>query len=513
MQLEESRQTLTISKNSQKPQWWRGLVGPAIAVLIFFLSLYFLSGAYFTKGISDGDVMAQTAVALARNHSVELPPNPGLPQIVAGKNNQYFSKYGLGQPLLAAALYKVGGYFARFTMPQADSNIIGHFFIMLLPVLATALTVWLVFLWGRALYNSIPVGLGLALLYGLGTAAWPYSRYFFSEPLFTLCTFGAAYALWQAKHTPKISARSRYCWLALSGLLLGYSLMTKISGLVLFPAYLFYLFTLLDSQLSLPDFRNFSFLTHSSKLKTQNFLSFLAGLVPALLIILLHNYIRFGSPFNNGYDGEAFSTPIWKGLTGLLFSPGKSIFVYSPVLLALPFAVTAFGGRFKFEAILIGMISLITLLYYSVWWAWEGGWCWGPRFLVPLLPFLVLPLGVLFQKSRVWTGILFMILLPLGIIVQMLGVAIDFNTYMSVVGNNPDAYVWNPADSPILKHWQQFGYGAYNQIRALTLDQLGFKRNIGLILSSLIIFLLVASGTMLCVKYLLEKRKTRQVQP
>ena len=40
-------------------------------------------------------------------------------------------------------------------------------------------------------------------------------------------------------------------------------------------------------------------------------------------------------------------------------------------------------------------ITAITLAQSSFWWIWWGGWGWGPRFLVPLLPFLILPLGVL----------------------------------------------------------------------------------------------------------------------
>lgn len=39
-------------------------------------------------------------------------------------------------------------------------------------------------------------------------------------------------------------------------------------------------------------------------------------------------------------------------------------------------------------------LSLATLLaLYSRWHLWEGGWCWGPRFLVPVIPLLALPIA------------------------------------------------------------------------------------------------------------------------
>ncbi len=508
------------TEEKPRPRRFSSLLSPGLAILLFFVSLYFLTGTYFTKGISDGEVMAQTAVALAQTGSVQLPASPGLPQIVPGKDGRYFSKYGLGQPLLAAGLYKTGQIFSRIAMPSASANIIGHFFIMLLPILATALTVWLLYLWAKDFYGSVKIGLGLALLYGLGTSAWPYTKVFFSEPVFTFCIFGTAFALWRANRTA--SFRTSYLWFAFAGFLLGYSLLTKISGLILLPAYLVYIIQ--SSRFQVPGFK---FQVSSSRFQVQSYLSLiqnskfapkgwsstkiqnlslLFGLLPGLGLILLHNYVRFGNALNNGYDQEAFSTPFWQGLGGLLFSPGKSIFLYSPVLLVLPFALAGFWQKAKAETVLFGLISAITLLYYSFWWAWEGGWCWGPRFLVPLLPFLILPLGVLLQKGRVWVAVLFCGLLPVAIVVQMLGVALDFNTYLASIANNPalapDVYIWSPEASPLLKHWSYFWQSSVNNtIRSLTLDQLGFRPRLGQLITVLMALLFAVSGALLCLRY------------
>ncbi|MEI6043317.1 MAG: hypothetical protein WCS37_02885 [Chloroflexota bacterium] len=511
------------TKKANRLQNWPGrLISPALAVLVFFGSLYFLTGTYFTKGISDGEVMAQTAIALAQQHTVQLPSNPGLPQIIPGKKGRYFSKYGIGQPLMTAGLYLSGQVFSRTAMPKADENIIGHFFIMLLPILATAFTAWLVYLWGQELYQSVRVGLGLALLFGLGTNAWPYTKVFFSEPLFTLCIFGAAFTLWKARRAA--SSGRYYLWVASAGFLLGYSFLTRISGVILLPSYLVYLF--LDFRFWILDEikakiqkqakavkKYYPYTSSVKKLKSKFFFSGLAlllGMLPGLGLILLHNYVRFGNIFNNGYDEEFFTNPLWVGLSGLLLSPGKSLFLYSPVLLALPFAVVGFWRRARAEAILLSLVCGITLLYYSLWWAWEGGWCWGPRFLVPLLPFLILPLGHLLQKHWRWVIVLFGFLLPLAMVVQILGVALDFNTYLATLSNNADSYIWSIEASPLINHWMRLGEPSNNLIRSLTLEQVGFRPFVGHLVTWVGLILFVISGLLLCLSYL---KATKPLNP
>src|SRR6202034_3235494 len=44
-------------------------------------------------------------------------------------------------------------------------------------------------------------------------------------------------------------------------------------------------------------------------------------------------------------------------------------------------------------------IALYYLLLNSSYAVWDGGWSYGPRHLSPALPFLCLPLGVLWTRS------------------------------------------------------------------------------------------------------------------
>jgi hypothetical protein len=121
--------------------------------------------------------------------------------------------------------------------------------------------------------------------------------------------------------------------------------------------------------------------------------------IPLLIgggLLLGYNQVRFGNPFDTGYhfdSGEGFTTPIDQGFWGLIFSPYRGVFWHTPLFFATLFAFVPFLRRHRLEALTVGTLSLVLIGLYSMWWMWWGGFAWGPRFLVPLTPFWVLPLG------------------------------------------------------------------------------------------------------------------------
>ncbi|MGL4650145.1 MAG: hypothetical protein ACRC1H_12100, partial [Caldilineaceae bacterium] len=122
-----------------------------------------------------------------------------------------------------------------------------------------------------------------------------------------------------------------------------------------------------------------------------------------------YNAVRFGNPFDTGYhfdSGEGFTTPIWEGFWGLIFSPYRSVFLHTPLLIASLFAFVPFARRHRLEAAVVGTLSVALVALYSMWWMWWGGYAWGPRFLVPLTPLWVLVLAPVVEGiiSRVSTG-------------------------------------------------------------------------------------------------------------
>ncbi|MCX7016254.1 MAG: hypothetical protein NTW86_27465 [Candidatus Sumerlaeota bacterium] len=115
-------------------------------------------------------------------------------------------------------------------------------------------------------------------------------------------------------------------------------------------------------------------------------LYFAGGAAPGLLFLGYQLVVR-----GAGYgDVPTFATPLAVGLFGLLLSPGKSVFVYSPLLLVAVAGFPAFLRESPRAARLALALTLIFLVVYAQWFAWAGGTCWGPRFLLPLTPLALL---------------------------------------------------------------------------------------------------------------------------
>jgi hypothetical protein len=122
-------------------------------------------------------------------------------------------------------------------------------------------------------------------------------------------------------------------------------------------------------------------------------------LLGCLGFLAFYNWIRFLSPFNFGYGSEGFTSSIIVGLVAELFSPGRSIFFYSPIIIL---AIT--GGRLVFQKNkMIFMVLLAPVVGYilmvALWHNWDGGASWGSRLLTPILPILGLMLAPAIHRS------------------------------------------------------------------------------------------------------------------
>ena len=113
-------------------------------------------------------------------------------------------------------------------------------------------------------------------------------------------------------------------------------------------------------------------------------------------IVLAENTLRRGHPFLTCYEGNhgaqtdlpysgrpGFSYPLGFGLLSLLFSFGKGLVFFAPGLLLswqLRYANLKPDVIRMYKSFLLFILGL--LLVYARWWAWYGGFCWGPRFLL-----------------------------------------------------------------------------------------------------------------------------------
>jgi hypothetical protein len=110
-----------------------------------------------------------------------------------------------------------------------------------------------------------------------------------------------------------------------------------------------------------------------------------AGAIPFLLLILLVNWYRFGSPLLDGHgqDPAIAMEPFRGGIPGLLLSPGKGLLYYAPLCVLALFHQREWRLWTPF---------VLSLVFHGMLHDWTGGTGWGPRFLFTSLPFLLMPL-------------------------------------------------------------------------------------------------------------------------
>ena len=119
----------------------------------------------------------------------------------------------------------------------------------------------------------------------------------------------------------------------------------------------------------------------------------------------LVNYWRFGSftDFGYGSDGTLSRHNEWKGLIGVLASPGAGLIFYFPIAILLPLTLKYMYKENKGLFFLSAYVILVNWLYVGTLPGevfWSGGIAWGPRYLIPVLPFIAIVSGTLFQRMK-----------------------------------------------------------------------------------------------------------------
>lgn len=108
-------------------------------------------------------------------------------------------------------------------------------------------------------------------------------------------------------------------------------------------------------------------------------------------VLLATNWYKFGSPFSSGYtqwseESHPFTTNIGPGVVGLLFSKQGSVFLYFPVFIFALIGWPMFFKRNQRDAQLLIGFGAILFLVTSAFTNWKGSACYGPRYLLPVLP-------------------------------------------------------------------------------------------------------------------------------
>lgn len=383
-------------------------VPPRVPLLLFlfFTLLYGVTMPGYLQ-ISDSEFSLKTAQALVQRGTFELEPDPAKAgYMFIREDGRAFSKFGVGLALIWTPFVALARGIAPITgMP---TEFVTHFVVSTYSIFFGAAGVVVFYLLARAFRVGQRNAVWLTLAFGAGTIIWKYSVYDFSEIAQAGLLAAATYAAW--RNTPRS--------VGVMTVLLSLNVWTKVASAIYVPVFLGYVIAI-----NLRDRR---------AILQRLLISAATGAIFVAALLWL-NWLRFGHPLESGYGGQAamFSEHPLRNAASLLFSWEKGVFFYSPILLFGLLGFPRFLASHRAEAGLFAALILVSLGFHSLYVYYEGGWCWGPRFLVPVTFALFLPAGLLLEHrplSRPWFGAL----LAVSVGVQIVAVLEKDQEYLTL---------------------------------------------------------------------------------
>lgn len=434
------------------------------SIFLFFLVLYLATTAGHIYTI-DSYLNYATTRSMGSYHKLSVPRSM---MTVEGRGGRHYSKLGVGQSLASLPLYYLGGLvetlspgrtafkaYSEYVYIPHDGRLVKSETQTLVRisemdgarVFFTSLTNAFVVAAVCLIFFMLLMGFGVCagtsllgtLVLGFATPFWVYSRDLFGEPLLALSLLGTFYLL-AGPGKPLTRRRA-----ALAGLFSSVGILTRMSFAPVVAIFALYLIV-------------------SSRKKGEGLdlaVRYAAFSLPGLAAVGVLNWVRFRGVFTSGYHtafDKGFSVPLLKGVVYNLFSPYRSIFLYAPPVILFFFGAAYFARKHRARLALILAIVVYVFVLYSRWWAWHGGWCWGPRFYLPVMPLLMLP-GLVYirlaNKRALWLVVA--LLGAAGFLVQLGAVFINYTTaydYWIKIGRLDWAEAGIFLFSPITTHYR-----------------------------------------------------------
>lgn len=243
----------------------------------------------------------------------------------------------------------------------------------------SALSVGTFFLLCRAFNFTQKISTALSMLFGFTTTIWAYSETSLNVVPTTFFVLLGILFYRRFQNNQSITN------LILCGVSLGYGFLTRHDvALLIVPLFVFFLYDL-----------------KKKNDKIKKFFAFVIPTVASYGIYHIINIVRIGTSTvsSSSFGGEG-STPLHLGIFGLLLSPGVGLLIFAPILLTSFFSFPDFYKSHKPESLLFLSFAISFLIFYGSSGYWHGLNAWGARYLLIIVPFLLLPLGASLEKRK-----------------------------------------------------------------------------------------------------------------
>jgi len=274
-----------------------------------------------------------------------------------------------------------------------------------------AISAYLMYEISKLFFKRESTSIFLALALAFSSLLWPFATYFFQHDVSTAFVLLAFYlALKVSTNLRELGGESggldRGGWtrnrifrstetimLASCGFAVAASILVDYVNTLLIPIVFVYLLYAFYGK------------TRISRV----LLVFLSTAFVGVAGVLAYNLMAFGREFTssqNMYDGKGlmadFTTPLYKGLFINFSSPYRGLFLYCPILILAPIGLYfMFRNRSDKSRILFGIAIAVSIVVpYSMWQDVTAGVSFGPRFLIPAIPFIFCPWARSWRETK-----------------------------------------------------------------------------------------------------------------
>jgi hypothetical protein len=377
-------------------------------VFVMAFALYSLTTFQLTGYDLETGAVAEGLVLEGHFADDESSPLP-LKADVLGDDGQYYARTGLLQPLAMAPFYAAGRFVDSTLGPVFHDFPNAYAFLWFFNPFMAALAAVAIFALVLQARRSLKWAATIAALFTVASIAWPYSKIGMETTFMAAILIAVALAAW-ARRSPSVLS-----W-GLTGFATGAAVATKAYSLIAVVPIAILLWPA------------FAALERREQVRLA-----IAVCLPVVVwsgAVGFYNWSRFGDPTEFGYGSTPWTKTAPLNVLGLLFSPGKGLLLYSPLIVlgALGLPRMWREDRSLTLALLTFFLSLTFLSGASIYW---GDEVWGPRYIVPAAWTLLVPIAwwagtALRQKVVVGVACV-------AILVQVLGVATQYVHYTDVV--------------------------------------------------------------------------------
>ncbi|PIY79924.1 MAG: hypothetical protein COY81_00335 [Candidatus Pacebacteria bacterium CG_4_10_14_0_8_um_filter_43_12] len=454
-------------------------------ISLFFFSLFFFM--FFASGMIDSqDGFQYMAIArrLYYDHTFEMPqeqfPNDNIHMSTTDSNGKLYSPTGLGYTLALIPAVIGEDLFLRLAneAPISGFPLSADWPVLLFASMTNAifgaLLVVILYWYLRSYQFTHQTALVLSFLGIVATNLFVYTKHVYPHMMFACFLTAAFFGVRMLVITNK-----RY-WILFAGAAYGVVVLAYNQTYLLPAPFLaLYYFLLRYSVIDNIPASWIAFQKRYKSLRLNNVLKLarklmadlltgIVGFIPFWLLYSWFNVVRFGNGLTAGY-GEGipipkipFSYVIFEGIWGLLFSPGRSIFVYSPALLLLILFWWKLKKKLMPEIICFSLLALVYIIFFGTltgsptFMVWHGEMSWGNRYFVSILPLLwILIAQIVVKLSNIQRWLVFAPLVILGIYIEILGLLLPYQ--IKTAGLPLNIYVGEDRSVSFLN----YNYGEY----------------------------------------------------